>query len=165
MKPTATLPLPCIDRIVKIDKGTRVIAEKTVQATEEYFQDHFSGFPVLPGVLMLEGLVQAATWQVRLLEDFKRSQIRMVECTVAKFNHLVRPGNTIELDVELVQQEPPLYDFKGKVSLNGRGVSSARFRLSSQTIVEDQPRFGHLEAALNQKYRQIFEGLTVDTLN
>ena len=152
-------PLPCIDKITHIEKGKRLKASRTVRPTEEYFQDHFVDFPVLPGALMLEGLVQTSAWHVRLLEDFKHSQVRMVECSMARFNQIVKPGAELEFDSELVAANAPHYDFKGKVLDHGKAVASARFRLSSQELGDQAAMFAHLEEPINQKNRKIFDRL------
>ena len=59
-----------LDRIVALSPGERIRAVKAVTATEEYLADHFPSFPVLPGVLMLEALAEAASWLVRVSQDF-----------------------------------------------------------------------------------------------
>jgi len=64
-----------IDRIVELEPGRRIVALKAVSLAEEYLADHFPTFPVLPGVLMLEALVEAGAWLVRETQDFNRSVI------------------------------------------------------------------------------------------
>lgn len=70
-----------IDRVISIEPGQQITAVKTVSLSEEYLQDHFPRFPVLPGVLMLEAMTQAAAWMIRIGEDFAHS---MVVLRVAK---------------------------------------------------------------------------------
>lgn len=154
------VPLPCIDRLTHLEKGKSARASRRVDASEEYFIDHFSGFAVLPGVLQLEGMVQTAAWLVRATEGFTRSQVRMTTCSQAKYTQLVRPGVTIEFEVELVNPAPHVYDIRGKVTEQGKTVASARFRLESKTLADADPKFAHLEPAINTKNRQIFSQLT-----
>lgn len=160
---TATLqpqvPLPCIDRIVRLETGKSARATRRVDPSEEYFIDHFSGFAVLPGVLQLEGMVQTASWLVRATEQFSRSQIRMTACSQAKYTQLVRPGVTIDFDVEIASPAANTYDVRGKVLEGEKTVASARFRLESAPIADSNPRFAHLEPLINQKNRQIFARL------
>ena len=62
-----------IDKIVEIEPGKRLKAVKSVSLAEEYLADHFPTFPVLPGVLLLEGLIESASWLVRTTENFAHS--------------------------------------------------------------------------------------------
>ena len=64
-----------IDRIVELARGERIVAVKAVSLAEEYLADHFPTFPVLPGVLMLEGMAEAAAWLVRDARDFRETVI------------------------------------------------------------------------------------------
>jgi 3-hydroxyacyl-[acyl-carrier-protein] dehydratase len=60
-----------IDKIVEIEKGRRIKAVKSVTLAEEYLADHFPAFPVLPGVFLLEGLIESASWLVRAMDLFQ----------------------------------------------------------------------------------------------
>ena len=62
-----------VDSIVELSRGERIVAVKAVSLAEEYLADHFPTFPVPPGVLMLEALVESAAWLVRDAQDFTSS--------------------------------------------------------------------------------------------
>lgn len=157
------MALYCIDKITRFEKGKGITARKAVTPDEEYFRDHFTGFPVLPGVLILEGLVQSAGWYVRSSEGFRNSQISMVRCSQAKYNRLVKPPTTVVFEVELVGQEGPHYEFKGRASENGGTVAVAKFTLKSAGLGGGpEALFAHLEGPLNEKNRRIFRGLWGD---
>jgi len=64
-----------IDKVVSLEPGKQVKAVKNVSLAEEYLADHFPTFPVLPGVLLLEGLIESASWLVRESENFAHSMI------------------------------------------------------------------------------------------
>jgi 3-hydroxyacyl-[acyl-carrier-protein] dehydratase len=145
-----SLPLPCVDAIVELAEN-RVRCAREVKPQEEYFVDHFPGFSVLPGVLQLEGLVQAASWWIRNRENFSRSQIRMTACAQAKFVRLVRPHTHIDLEVDVLEAGDGRYRFKGQVLEKGEVAASARFT----------PRFSSLESDLNIKYRCLFDQISV----
>jgi 3-hydroxyacyl-[acyl-carrier-protein] dehydratase len=86
-----------VDRFVELT-DTSAVALKNVTAAEEYLQDHFPGFPVLPGVFMVEALAQAAR---AVLE--RRGQPRMVlgEVKALRYGSFVRPGETLRVEVSL----------------------------------------------------------------
>jgi 3-hydroxyacyl-[acyl-carrier-protein] dehydratase len=86
-----------VDRFVELT-DTSAVALKNVTAAEEYLQDHFPGFPVLPGVFMVEALTQAAR---AVLE--RRGQPRMVlgEVKALRYGSFVRPGETLRVEVSL----------------------------------------------------------------
>lgn len=154
------VPLPCIDRITLIEKGALARAVRRVDPAEEYFIDHFSEFPVLPGVLQLEGMVQTASWLVRATENFAHSQVRMTSCSQAKYSQLVRPGMDIEFETQISLAADGQYDVRGKVTEQGKTVAAARFRLASGVIQDTAPRFAHLEPMICEKQRRIFASLT-----
>jgi len=153
------MPLTSIDKIVQLEKGVRIRAEKRIHPDEEHYKDHFGNFPVLPGVLMLEGLSQAASYLVRDLEDFAHSQVFMTSCSQAKFSKLVQPPAVVTFDVELIGQDAGEFEFKGKVSEGERGVAVARFKMKATRILDHDARSGHLEEALVCKQRLLFADL------
>ena len=134
-----------------------------MRGDEEYFKDHFTGFPVLPGVLMLEGLTQSASWYIQSEEGFSSSQVYLSECSQAKYSRLVRPGAVLTFEAELVAANAPEYEFRGKVTENGQSVAAARFRMRSGKVGETDALFGRLEDRLNERNRRIFQRLTAQS--
>jgi len=106
-----------VDRVLERD-SERIVTLKQVSRAEEYLLDHFATYPVLPGVFMLESMVQAA----RLLAEAERepSSLPMVLCRVRalKYGTFVRPGFTMRIEVErTARAEGELQEFKGFVPL------------------------------------------------
>ena len=98
-----------IDDVLEQDE-TRIVAVKNVSNAEEYLLDHFPTFPVLPGVMMLEVLVQAA--RALLGPDGRRHVLGKVSAT--KYASFVRPGETLRVEVELMKRaEDGQVQFKG----------------------------------------------------
>ncbi|HEX5445871.1 MAG TPA: 3-hydroxyacyl-ACP dehydratase FabZ family protein, partial [Pirellulales bacterium] len=91
-----------IDRIVDLQPGAKIRAVKNLSLAEEYLADHFPGFPVLPGVLMLEAMTQAAAWLVRVSDDFAHSMVVLKEARNVKYNQFVEPGQTLSVTAELL---------------------------------------------------------------
>ncbi len=153
------MPLSCIDKITLLEKGVRIRAEKTVRPEEEHFRDHFSGFAVLPGVLMLEGLAESAAALVRATDDFARTQVYLVSCSQVKFSKLVRPLTRVVFEAEIVSNDGAEFEFKGKVLENDRAVAVARFRMRAESVGETFPLYAHLEAPLAGKQRRLLDSL------
>src|ERR1700723_2254457 len=94
-----------IDRITELKRGESLVALKNLSLAEEYLADHFPGFPVMPGVLMLEALTQAGAWLIRESEDFAHSIILLKQARTIKYGSFVEPGRQLELRVELTSND------------------------------------------------------------
>src|SRR6185503_20197498 len=93
-----------VDRIVEVAPGKKLRAIKRLTLGEEYLADHFPTFPVMPGVLMLQTLVESASWLLRLTEDYRHSIIVLREAKNVKYGTFMQPGHTLDLEVDLVEQ-------------------------------------------------------------
>ncbi len=102
----------------------RIVTVKNVTAAEEYLGDHFPGFPVLPGVMMLESLVQAS----RVLLE-KRGPGPWVLAAVRnlRYGNMVRPGEQLRVTVELMKSADGQFTFKGTGEVNGSVAVQGRF--------------------------------------
>lgn len=117
-----------IDRIVELERGVRATALKNVTLSEDFFTHHFPEHPIMPGALIAECLVQLADWVVRESEDFTVVGLPESFDTV-KFHHLVRPGDQLQLEVELVGREGDCRHFSGRARRNEQIVAAARFTM------------------------------------
>src|SRR5262245_56289294 len=96
------------DRIAEVTPGRSIRASKNLPLGEEYLADHFPTFPVMPGVLMLQALVEAGAWLVRVSEDFRFSVVVLREARNVKYGSLMQPGGQMGILVELIEQDGPL---------------------------------------------------------
>ena len=97
-------PILMIDRVLEIEPGKRVVALKNVSANEPYFQGHFPGRPIMPGVLILEAMAQAAGLLAFANENSKDHIYYYAGIDGARFKRPVHPGDQLELDVTLERQ-------------------------------------------------------------
>jgi 3-hydroxyacyl-[acyl-carrier-protein] dehydratase len=116
-----------IDQVLE-RQPQRLVAVKNVSAAEEYLADHFPGFPVLPGVLMLEALVQAAR---QLAQPQPGPQpLVLAEVRNVRYGNMVRPGQCLKVEVELRGHDQRGFDFAGVGHVNGQVAVQGRFRLA-----------------------------------
>jgi 3-hydroxyacyl-[acyl-carrier-protein] dehydratase len=153
-----------IDRIIELAPGQRIEAVKNLSLGEEYLADHFPGFPVLPGVLMLETLVQAGAWLVRTREDFAHSVVVLREAKGVKYGHFMTPGKQLRVRVEAADKGPPTgpeLAFKGSGEVDGVATVSARFTLGRYNLRERHADLAQVDEALRSHYRNLFALLQI----
>src|SRR3954453_6509506 len=109
-----------IDRILDVQTGHSLTAVKNLSLAEEYLADHFPGFPVMPGVLMLEALTQAGAWLVRDMEDFAHSVVVLKKAKMIKYGSFVEPGRQLQLKVTLASHDDREASFKGEGPCDGQ---------------------------------------------
>ena len=103
-----------------MNRGQSLVAVKNLSLAEEYLADHFPGFPVMPGVLMLEALTQAGAWLVRDMEDFAHSVIVLKKAKMIKYGSFVEPGRQLQIRVDLVSHDDREASFKGEGTIDGQ---------------------------------------------
>lgn len=123
-----------IDQITVVEPGQRIQVVKNLTLGEEYLADHFPSFPVMPGVLMLETLVEAGAWLLRLSEDFRHSMIVLREAKNVKYGHFMEPGRQMVATVEMTERNDRLASFKGKGEIEGKPSVSARITLETYNL-------------------------------
>lgn len=149
-----------IDRIVDLQPGTRITAVKNLSLAEEYLADHFPGFPVLPGVFMLEAMTQAAAWLLRVSDDFAHSMVVLKEARNVKYNQFVEPGQTLTVTAEALEapsghsagQEVP---FKAAGMVGGEQAVSARLVLSRYNLADTDPSRDLTDQIIKHKMREL----------
>ena len=131
-----------IDKIESITPGERIVATKNLTLAEEYLQDHFPSFPVLPGVLMLEAITQAAAWLVRLSEDYAHSLVVLQAARNVKYAYFLRPGATLRCEVDVIKLTDEEAKFKATGTVDGRLAVSARVELARVSLAETKGELG-----------------------
>jgi 3-hydroxyacyl-[acyl-carrier-protein] dehydratase len=153
----ATMRFILIDKIVEIEPGKRIKAIKSVSLAEEYLADHFPTFPVLPGVLLLEGLIESASWLVRATENFTHSMILLAEAKNVKYKSFLAPGAQIEYTVEAKTIEENMSSFAGVGVSNGEQIVEARFGLRHFNLAEQDSTMAAVDAKIISEMKKRFE--------
>lgn len=148
-----------IDRILEVKTGQSLIAVKNLSLAEEYLADHFPGFPVMPGVLMLEALTQAGAWLVREQEDFAHSIVLLKQAKTIKYGSFVEPGRQLQLRVEMVSHGERESTFKGVGVIDGVEMVKGRFTLTRYNLREKDPSLHATDASIVAGLRDLFATL------
>jgi 3-hydroxyacyl-[acyl-carrier-protein] dehydratase len=147
-----------VDRIVSIDaKGIK--ASRNLSLAEEYLQDHFPGNPVMPGVLMLEGMIQAASWLVRVRQGFKHSMVLLKETRNVKYGKFVEPGDTLLIDVAMTGMEDGLAHFRGVGAVDGQVVVRGQFTLTFFNLADTDKSLAYNDEIVREMMKRKFQEL------
>jgi 3-hydroxyacyl-[acyl-carrier-protein] dehydratase len=148
-----------LDRIVEVRPGEALRAVKNLTLGEEYLADHFPTFPVMPGVLMLETLVEAGAWLLRLSDDFRHSMVVLREARNVKYGAFMEPGRQMAVSVELVERDGGLATLKGKGESEGQTTVSARVVLASYNLRDRDPALGATDERIVRHLRELYDVL------
>ena len=122
-------PMLLVDRVETLIPDQSISAIKAVTINEGFFQGHFPGRPIMPGVLIVEALAQAAgvlaVESLGLADSGKLVYFMAIEG--AKFRTPVEPGCLLQLDVEFIQKRASVCKFAGRASVNGKLAAEANF--------------------------------------
>src|SRR5262245_61633922 len=139
-----------IDRILEVEPKKSIRAQKQLTLGEEYLADHFPTFPVMPGVLMLQCLVEAGSWLVRLSQDYQPSILVLREAKNVKYGTFFAPGHRMDVKVEQTVAGDGSFTFKGKGEVNGQTTVSAQFTLAGYNLRDRDPAWADRDVSLVQ---------------
>jgi 3-hydroxyacyl-[acyl-carrier-protein] dehydratase len=145
-----------IDRIEQLEPGVSIHAVKALSMAEEYLRDHFPGFPVMPGVLMLEAMTQAGAWLVRASEDFAHSMVVLKEARGVKYGQFIEPGQTLQVAADVLSQGNRETILKTRGMIDGRVTVSARLVLERYNLSETMPGYEATDAQIRREMRALF---------
>jgi 3-hydroxyacyl-[acyl-carrier-protein] dehydratase len=122
-------PFLLVDRVVELTPGQKLVAYKNVTANEPFFNGHFPGHPVMPGVLVLEALAQACALLAYKSSDLdpRRKVAYLMAIDKAKFRKPVIPGDRLQLEVFVLKHKGPVWKNKGIASVDGAKVAEGEF--------------------------------------
>ena len=131
-------PVLMLDRVTELEPGKRAHAYKNVTCNEEFFQGHFPGHPVMPGVLVIEAMAQAAGVLVKLSQMHQTDRptvFYLAKVDNARFMQPVVPGDRLDLEVVIVRTKRNMSQFRAEAKVDGKLVAEAEL-LCAQVIVE-----------------------------
>jgi 3-hydroxyacyl-[acyl-carrier-protein] dehydratase len=122
-------PFLLVDRVVEIVPGEKLVAYKNVTMNEDFFNGHFPGHPVMPGVLILEALAQATAILAYKTEnmDPTRKVTYLMGVDGARFRKPVVPGDRLQLNIEVVRHKGAIWKTKGTATVDGVKVAEGEF--------------------------------------
>ncbi len=123
-------PFLLVDRVVMLERGKKIVALKSVTMNEPFFQGHFPGWPVMPGVLIVEAMAQAAAILAVQSMDVEVARTKvpyLASLDSVKFRRPVVPGDRMELHVEVVKGKGSVWKEKGQAIVDGQVAAEAEF--------------------------------------
>jgi 3-hydroxyacyl-[acyl-carrier-protein] dehydratase len=151
-----------IDKIHHCEPGKFLRAAKFLALGEEYLADHFPRFPVMPGVLMLEALVESAAWLWRATSKFEHTVIVLREVRNVKYGNFMQPGHRLDMAVSWVKVDGGNVVFRG-TGTNEAGETnvSAQFTLHGYSLSNRGPAGVAADAKLKAHWQERWALLTV----
>lgn len=128
-------PFLLVDRILEFEAGVRAVGLKNVTMNEPFFVGHFPGFPVMPGVLIVEALAQVGAVSILSVEENRGKIAFFAGINEFRFRGQVKPGDTLRLEVEITR-------LKGKI-----GKGQARAYVDDQVVANGELMFAVIDPA------------------
>jgi len=127
-------PFLLVDRIVEMEVGKKAVGIKNVTINEPFFQGHFPGYPVMPGVLIVEALAQVGAVAILSVEENKGKIGLLAGLDGFRFKEQVKPGDTLVLEVELTRVRASIGKGHGVAKVDGKVVAEGdlMFALTDQ---------------------------------
>ena len=146
-----------IDKIVSLESGVKIETVKSVSLAEEYLADHFPAFPVLPGVLLLEGMIESASWLVREKQNFANSMVLLEQARNVKYKSFLAPGMQIKYTVTVKTIEDNVSSFIGSGVCCDEAIVEARFGLRHFNLADTDPAMVHADGQVVASMKKRYE--------
>jgi len=119
-------PFLLVDKIVELEENKRIVGIKNVTINEPFFQGHFPGHPIMPGVLLIEAMAQTGgVLALHSEPDAKKKVIYFMSIDKARFRKPVLPGDQVRFELDVTKQRSTIRAFKGIAKVDGTVVCEA----------------------------------------
>lgn len=156
VNPLSAMKFCLVDRITSISAGDSISTIKNVSLAEEYLQDHFPGFSVLPGVMMVEAMVQSCAWLSRVTDDFQYSTLLLKQAKAVKFNNFLKPGQTLCVTATMKKNEDSTVTFQASGTVDDQSAVSARLVLSKQNLKDHRADMSSADERVLQSMQELY---------
>ena len=142
-----------VDKIISIEPGKKIVTIKALSLAEEYLADHFPTFPVLPGVLMLEAMTQAAAWLVRVQQNFAKSIVVLSAVRNVRYANFVAPGQIMRCELEAMEITDTSAKFKGAAFVGETTTVNGRLELRCFNLAEKHAFLADADKAIIEQLK------------
>ncbi len=125
-------PFLLIDRILEVEEGQRAVGIKNVTANEPFFQGHFPGYPVMPGVLIIEAMAQVGAVAILKMPQYAGKIALFAGIDKARFRRQVVPGDQLRIEVEITRLRGPIGKGQARVLVDGQLAAEAELLFAIQ---------------------------------
>jgi 3-hydroxyacyl-[acyl-carrier-protein] dehydratase len=130
-------PFLLVDRVLELEEGKRILALKNVTMNEPFFPGHFPHHPVMPGVLIIEAMAQAAallSFKTMGIQPDENSVVLFAGIDGVRFKRPVVPGDQLLFDVSITQNKRNIYKYKGVARVGGEIATEAELMCALKTL-------------------------------
>lgn len=122
-------PFLLVDSILEVNKGKNIVGQKNVTINEPFFQGHFPGHPIMPGVLIIESMAQVGGILGQVSDDHGEDPVTyFVGIDKARFRKPVVPGDVLRIEIEVLNYRRGIYTFAGKAYVGSTLVAEAELK-------------------------------------
>lgn len=143
-----------IDKVIELNSGKDIRTVKSVSLAEEYLGDHFPVFPVLPGVLLLEGLIESASWIVRDAQNFSNSMVLLEQAKNVKYKTFAAPGMQIEYHVTAKSIDQNVSSFTGAGICGDEPIVEARLTMRHFNLADEDPKMASVDGTIIENMKK-----------
>lgn len=148
-----------LDRILTLKKSDSIEAVKCLSLSEEYLQDHFPRFPIMPGVLMVESMFQTSMWLLRATDEFRHSTVVLRQTKSLTFRDFVQPGNSLKVTAKIKSVKDSLTTLQVNGTIDGNPSVKGRLVLDTYNLCEREGVDPAIDGYMNREFRVKFRQL------